>query len=105
MKRGIGTAMAVMAALALGSAVSAQEPSPERGGEIAERWCSSCHVVSEAGTGGDVAPSFYRIAEIAIEEDQALRTWLAAPHDPMPDFDLSETDISDILAYIRSLRP
>jgi cytochrome c len=35
-------------------------------------------------------------------EDE-LRGWLAAPHPPMPNFDLSRQEIEDIVAYLASL--
>jgi hypothetical protein len=32
-----------------------------------------------------------------------LRGWLAAPHPPMPDFELSRQESEDIVAYLQSL--
>lgn len=77
----------------------------ETGGAIAERWCSSCHLVSPDQTNAvaDV-PSFMSVARRSDSEIDALAGFLADPHPPMPDMSLSRDEIRDLLAYIRSLR-
>ncbi|MHA3916484.1 c-type cytochrome [Halovulum sp. GXIMD14793] len=89
------------AAPLVASTASAQDAG--RGQELAKRWCSACHVVGENTTGGDAGPPF---ADVAVDDtltDDGLRLWLADPHSPMPNLQLSEPEISDIIAYIRSL--
>lgn len=89
--------------IACGLAATAQAQDAKRGQELAERWCTACHVVGTEGTGGDVGPPF---AEVAVDEtltDNGLRHWLTSPHDPMPDLQLTEPEIGDIIAYIRTL--
>lgn len=75
------------------------------GGAIAERWCASCHLVSADQTAAvaDV-PSFPSIAQRTDSEIEALEGFLVDPHPPMPDMSLTRHEISDLLAYIRSLR-
>jgi mono/diheme cytochrome c family protein len=83
-------------ALAAGSA--------ERGLEIAERWCSHCHLVSpaQAQALADV-PSFMAVAEGSAGLDW-LATFLADPHPVMPDMSLTRQEIQDLVAYFESLR-
>jgi mono/diheme cytochrome c family protein len=77
----------------------------ETGGAIAERWCSSCHLVSPDQTTATAdVPSFASIAERSDSEIDALEGFLADPHPPMPDMSLTRNEIRDLLAYIRSLR-
>jgi len=80
-----------------------REPSPERGREMVERWCSECHLIGPDGPGGDVGPSFMAVAETRSED--ALRAWISDPHPPMPKLDISASAVDDIAAYIKSLAP
>ena len=86
-----------------GSAVA--QDYADTGRAIAERWCSSCHLVSpdQSGAVADV-PSFMSIAQRSDSEIDALEGFLADPHPPMPDMSLTRSEIRDLLAYIRSLR-
>lgn len=77
----------------------------ETGKAVAERWCASCHLVSPDQTSAmaDV-PSFQSIAQRSDSEIDALESFLADPHPPMPDLSLTRDEIRDLLAYIGSLR-
>ena len=76
----------------------------ERGETLAREWCSSCHLTSpDQASAGDAAPTFEAIAETAETRSSDLRAWLADPHPPMPNFDLTRREIDDLLAYIESL--
>ena len=75
----------------------------ERGREIALRWCTACHVVASDVAGGTLGPAFSAIVPLRGRSDAELATWLAAPHEPMPDFGLSVYDIDDLIDYIHSL--
>jgi len=79
----------------------AQEPDLERGRDLAIRWCSDCHLVGPDGPGGDVAPAFASLAR--ARSDDGLRAWIAEPHPPMPQLDISAMAVDEIAAYIRSL--
>lgn len=77
----------------------------DHGKTLAKQWCSNCHVVAPDQTaGGDSAPTFNMIAATAAERSDDLRAWLADPHPPMPNLDLSVREIDDLLAYIESLQ-
>ncbi len=93
---------ALLAALGavLPLAVQAADPDPERGRALAQRWCVSCHVVDEDGSGADAGPAF---ASMGDRSDAQLRGWLSAPHPAMPHLDLSGPDIDDLAAYIRAI--
>src|SRR5690348_16150606 len=71
------------------------------GHELTARWCTSCHVVDESGQGSDGAPPFSAIAH--QKSSGWLRAWLAAPHPPMPNFNLNRQQIDDVVAYLDSL--
>ena len=74
------------------------------GEKLARDWCSNCHLVAPDQTsGGDGAPTFGSIAETSAERNSDLRAWLADPHPPMPNLDLTVREINDLLAYIDSL--
>ncbi len=94
-------ALAILAPLA--PAVAADSV---QGAKLAERLCASCHVPGTAMKAGtDAGPPF---AQIAVDPDlteQRLRGWLAAPHPPMPNPNLSRAEIEDLIAHIRGLKP
>jgi mono/diheme cytochrome c family protein len=101
--------MGALAALCVGLAIAgqAQAASAENGARLAERWCSSCHVVgadAKAGTSSD-APPFPQLAADGGWSADQLRTFLTKPHAPMPPLELSRPDIEDLVSYITSLRP
>ncbi len=95
-------AMALLAAGVPASA-AAQDKAAE-GRSIANRWCSSCHLVGPEEAVSDGAPTFSQIAKDPYFTTDRLRAWLAAPHEPMPDLELSREEIDAIVAYLQSLR-
>jgi mono/diheme cytochrome c family protein len=75
------------------------------GERIAQIWCNNCHVVDSAQKGGsDAVPSFPSIARKASTTQMSLTVFLSTPHGRMPDFSLTRTEISNVSAYILSLR-
>ena len=75
------------------------------GREIADRWCSACHLVApdQQQASADV-PSFMEIAR-AVEGDFAiLEAFLIDPHPPMPDMSLTRQEIRDVIAYFATLK-
>ena len=96
------SALALLTATVLSSGVLAADV--EQGGTLAKQWCSNCHVVAPGqAAGGDGAPAFTTIADTAADRTDDLRAWLADPHPPMPNLDLTRNEIEDLLAYIESL--
>ncbi len=86
------------------------EPAPSdaayRGAGLARQVCAQCHHV----TGGDApahvsAESFIDIANRDDISEASLRAWLTtASHESMPAYILDEQSVSDLTAYILSLR-
>lgn len=76
------------------------------GKRIAERWCSSCHVVEpgQHRVPNDAVPSFPAIARMNSTTKMSLAAFLSTSHEPMPNMVLSRAEIADISAYILSLR-
>lgn len=87
----------------LGMTFTATAGDAARGKELAQRWCSDCHAVSDADTGTDAAPAFSTLAVDPQKSPQALRAWLLNPHEPMVELELSRVDVDDLIAYIQSL--
>ena len=96
-----------MAALILSATASAAAAAGNAaaGKALAESSCASCHLVSpEQKSATTEAPPFTTIAKRPLEEIEELDAFLAAPHPPMPPVSLTRQQISDILAYIVSLK-
>jgi mono/diheme cytochrome c family protein len=93
----------MLVALLFGPAWSAGDA--ERGRQLAERWCASCHLVGpgQREASADV-PTFSAIAGREDLPESLLAAFLTTPHPPMPNMALSRQEIADVLAYIRSLR-
>ena len=74
------------------------------GQRIAARWCAACHMISpgQAQSSPD-APTFAAVA--GRYEPRELRLFLMAPYPRMPNMPLSQPEIADLVAYIRTLGP
>jgi mono/diheme cytochrome c family protein len=72
------------------------------GRELARRWCTACHVVDPEGTGADAGPPLPAVLAGKRSPEQIVG-WLADPHPPMPNLDLSRREIDDIMAYLQRL--
>ncbi len=77
----------------------------QAGRQLAQQWCTGCHVVDRATRGADTAPSFPAIARREAQHPERLRAFLTAPHPPMAGLNLSRQQIDDIVAYLASLTP
>ena len=102
--------MAWLGALLLAGSVSrlaAQEiGDPAAGRQLAETWCSTCHIVtptpqSAASTG---APTFSAIARMSSTTPLFLRALLQTPHAQMPDLHLSRDESTTSRSHFLSLR-
>lgn len=72
---------------------------------LAQKWCSACHIVNGGQVdASDAAPPFAQIANDPAKTPETLAIWLAAPHSPMPDLNLSQDEIDDLIAHIQSLK-
>jgi mono/diheme cytochrome c family protein len=87
------------------SAQSAMMANAEEGKQLAELWCSSCHLVSPEQTSASTeAPPFETIAERSPNELSWLAAFLADPHPPMPQFALTRDEIRNLVAYFAALK-
>lgn len=90
------------------ASVTAQvdQPSAERGKELAIRLCKNCHVI-DTTMGSSVPDATPTFRSMATEPDQTRDRILAAliqPHVPMPDIQLSRSEIDNIIAYLDEFR-
>ena len=76
---------------------------PEAGRDIVRSWCTACHVVDLEGTGADAGPPLPALLAVKQRSADEIRGWLADPHPPMPNLNLSRQEIDHILAYLESL--
>jgi mono/diheme cytochrome c family protein len=76
------------------------------GRNLADRWCAECHQVAgrPSTTLDQEAPAFYSIANQTSTTAMSLRAFLATPHPNMPNFRLSQAELSALTDYILSMR-
>ncbi len=77
----------------------------EQGADLAQMWCTACHVTSSAPSesGMDSAPPFGKLAPLVAANPDYYRAFLTKPHGPMKEITLSRDEIEAVLAYISSL--
>ena len=86
------------------TSIEASAADARQGERLAKQWCTGCHLTGgDQAAGGDAAPPFSVIAATAANRADDLRAWLADPHPPMPNFNLTRWEIDDLLAYIESI--
>lgn len=75
------------------------------GRTLAEKWCSSCHVVTSSQQLGTStgAPTFFAIARMKSTTRLSLRVFFETSHDRMPNLHLSRDEVDNVSAYILSL--
>lgn len=97
----------------LSGTASAQKAPPtyeelaKEGAVLAERLCSSCHVMPNgvgSGTAKEGLPTFTGIANRSDQTATRLRNVLILPHATMPDVRLSNPEIDRLITYVDSLR-
>ena len=89
--------------IVLGSSALAAEA--DNGKTLANRWCSSCHVVDqEQKLATDQAPPFASLARMPAFNANKLAFLLLKPHPNMPTLSLSRAEIDDIAEYIATLK-
>lgn len=107
------SALPVLLALlgALPAPAGAEGPLPRterlaRGRQVAEQWCANCHVTGPAqrSAPGDAAPPFAAIAAMPATTELSLRAFLQTPHARMPDYQLSQTELDGVIAWILAQR-
>ena len=100
----LSTCLLVVASLQTQESAFAADAS--QGRTIAERWCSSCHVVGPAqkSAPNDQAPPFASIAQRPDFDEGRLALLLLSPHPNMPKLALSRFEVGDLAEYIRTLK-
>jgi mono/diheme cytochrome c family protein len=99
---------AALSLVLLPVAATAQEPDrkipradPRNGAVLAQRWCTSCHIVSKEQTKAiDGVPSFTAIAQRGDVSGERLAFILLDPHPAMPAMTLTRNEARDLAAYI-----
>jgi mono/diheme cytochrome c family protein len=90
---------------ALNGMGSAALADADNGKTLADRWCSSCHIVDHGQKlATDQAPSFSSIARMPKFDANKLIFLLLKPHPSMPRLDLSRAEALDLAAYITTLK-
>ena len=97
--------MLLVSVVAMSTQVFAQDVGGDiaAGRRIAEQWCSACHKVDAASTGG-LAPSFPEVANLASTTALSLKVFLRTSHTKMPNVQLTQVQIDTVVAYILSLK-
>ncbi len=78
----------------------------QEGMGLAERNCSGCHAIGQEGKSPNPrAPEFRSLRRLhtLIALRQPITRGMAAPHDQMPQFSISDEQTDAIVAYINSL--
>ena len=108
--RGFDAVALICITLGTGAIASAENaarlPSAATGRLLAHKLCQGCHVI-EGGTGVVVPvgpPPFSTIANKPEQSAKRIRNVLMMPHPPMPEIQLTNEEITDIIAFIDGLR-
>ena len=94
---------AALAAVGTGTAWADDAEDIAAGADLAQRWCTGCHVIGPDAEGGDAGPTFESVANRPGVTEQGVMNWLAEPHPPMPDLNLTASDARVLTSYIFSL--
>jgi mono/diheme cytochrome c family protein len=77
----------------------------DNGKTLANRWCSSCHLVEhDQKLAIDQPPTFASLAKTPGFDASKLALLLLKPHPSMPSLSLSRAEIVDIAGYIATLK-
>jgi mono/diheme cytochrome c family protein len=100
--------LACLMTLLVVSAVAsrAQIGDPQKGAELVNATCSSCHATRRGQplSPNGRAPTFVQLATAPGMTSAALTVALTTPHAGMPMFMFSTDEREDIIAYILSLK-
>lgn len=100
------SALTIAAILGTFQPGNAQSPGQVKaGGALAETLCATCHRVgADARDGSRTPPDFGAVADMPSMTEVSLRVFLRTPHGEMPRYQLSPSEMDDVIAYLRSLR-
>jgi mono/diheme cytochrome c family protein len=105
-ERALALLTAPLVSLMLISVAAAEDwGDPAAGREIADRWCSECHMVApDQVLATPDYPTFMQIAEATGDDLVVLEGFLMDPHPRMPDLSLTRQEIRDLIGYFATLR-
>jgi len=106
MLKALGVLAALMAALFISTGIRAQETAVQRGRAFAQTNCARCHAVGPAGDSPLAkAPPFRTLHQRYPVENlaEALAEGIRTAHRAMPEFELGQQQIGDLIAYLKSL--
>ena len=95
-----------MAALLISTTIHAQDAAVQRGRAFAQANCARCHAIGPAGESPlPKAPPFRALHQRYPVENlvEALGEGIKTAHRAMPEFQLDEHQIGDLIAYLKSL--
>jgi mono/diheme cytochrome c family protein len=106
MKRAIIVLVVLIAALLTSSELQAQKDRPKRGLIFAKQVCSHCHSVEMGSPNSPnlAAPRFEDIANTPGMTAMAISAALHTSHRTMPNVMLNADELSNIVAYLLSLK-
>lgn len=101
----IALSLAISAA-ASNDARAQQIGDADKGHQLAEEVCASCHAigVDQSASPEPFAPTFETIANVRGMSPTALSVFLRTPHATMPNLVLTDDELGDVIAYILSLK-
>jgi hypothetical protein len=93
-------------AMTVGNLVAQEVENPSQGLRLAHTLCAECDLVDKlpGQSPNLIAPSFEHIANTPGMNSAALTAALRASHESMPNIIIKGSDLSDVIAYVLSLR-
>jgi mono/diheme cytochrome c family protein len=82
-------------------------PAIYRGAALAQQVCVRCHEIGISGASPTIpvgAPDFIFIANRDGMTSDHLQQWMRSSHPSMPNYLFNDSTVSDVAAYIMSLR-
>ena len=98
--------LALTLILLFAAPVAAQEAGePQAGAAYANQYCAKCHAIADEDASPEhTAPRFKDVANTSGMTATALTVWLQTSHPTMPNIILAPNDMSNVVAYILSLK-
>jgi cytochrome c len=74
---------------------------------LARALCTNCHTVEPGNASKEVVagvPSFIAVANKEAQTEDKAADYILNPHPPMPQVQLTKTELADVAAYIMTLK-
>ena len=97
--------MLILSFAALSGVAAQATGDPQAGAAYAKQYCAKCHTIAgENKSPEPTAPRFKDVANTSGMTATALRVWLQTSHPTMPNIILEPKELSNVVAYILSLK-